>query len=299
MSSTIKRVIAVTSCKGGVGKSTVSMGLARALAARGHRVGLFDADMHGPSLPSQLPAGVSARGVAPAADGWSVAPLVHDGVACMSYGWIGRLAGAADDEDLDTRGAGTAGELAIQLLHTTAWGDLDYLVLDTPPGTGEVPRALAARGQLGGAVVVTTPSALAIADVVRGAALLAKFGVPVLGVVENMASFRCGGCGETHHPFGTTGLDAVLDAVGGDAPAFTLPIVAAGGDAAPLAPALDALVDALAAAPRQKPAAVFPRLAWHERPYWPDKMYFAAREKEKMLRKDVDFKITPPKLFQR
>ena len=144
--STIGRIIAVTSCKGGVGKSTVSFELARRLAARGHRVGLFDADVHGPSLPAQLPAAVSERGVAVAADGAAVLPLEHAGVACKSFGWLARLWGGDDGAAIDARGAGgDAGFLALQLLHTTAWGEKDFLVIDSPPGTGAVPRALAAR----------------------------------------------------------------------------------------------------------------------------------------------------------
>ncbi|EGB05289.1 hypothetical protein AURANDRAFT_5053, partial [Aureococcus anophagefferens] len=198
----IGRIVAVTSCKGGVGKSTVSFELAKRLAARGLRVGVFDADVYGPSLPTQVPDDVSARGVAASADGWTMEPAAHDSLALMSFGWLGRLMGESDDgEVIDPRGAGTAGELSVQLLHTTAWGDLDYLVVDTPPGTGEIPRALAARARFSGAVVVTTPSPLAIADVVRGVAMLAKFDVPILGVVENMATFTSD-CGKVYHPFG-------------------------------------------------------------------------------------------------
>ena len=185
----IGRIVAVTSCKGGVGKSTVSFELAKRLAARGLRVGVFDADVYGPSLPTQVPDDVSARGVAASADGWTMEPAAHDSLALMSFGWLGRLMGESDDgEVIDPRGAGTAGEFSVQLLHTTAWGDLDYLVVDTPPGTGEIPRALAARARFSGAVVVTTPSPLAFADVVKGIALFDEVDVPVVGVVENMGS---------------------------------------------------------------------------------------------------------------
>mmetsp|Transcript_5598 Transcript_5598/g.16486 ORF Transcript_5598/g.16486 Transcript_5598/m.16486 type:complete len:286 (+) Transcript_5598:165-1022(+) len=280
--STIQRVIAVTSCKGGVGKSTVSLALARRLARRGARVGLYDADVHGPSLPTQLP---RAGPVAPTADGWAMVPQTHEGLALMSFGLIEQLWGSGDE--IDPRGAGTAGELAVQLLHTTAWGALDYVVIDTPPGTGEVPRALAARAELAGAVVVTTPSDLAVADVVRGAAMLRKFGVPILGVVENMATFRCG-CGEVHRPFGTGGLDAVLEAAGGGAPSFSLPI-----NDARLDPHLDGLVDVLEGSPA-RPAA-FPALDWHEKPHWPDKLYFAGRGGARRHRIDSKFAITPPR----
>jgi len=294
----IGRIVAVTSCKGGVGKSTVSFELAKRLAARGLRVGVFDADVYGPSLPTQVPDDVSARGVAASADGWTMEPAAHDSLALMSFGWLGRLMGESDDgEVIDPRGAGTAGELSVQLLHTTAWGDLDYLVVDTPPGTGEIPRALAARAKFSGAVVVTTPSPLAIADVVRGVAMLAKFDVPILGVVENMATFTSD-CGKVYHPFGRGQLDAVVDAVarGGAAPeAFALPIVAAGAPRDPLAAPLDRLVDALEAAPPAE-AVALPQLLWHERPHWPDKLFFAAKGKDRVMRGDRDFKITPPRL---
>ena len=132
--SQIGRIIGVTSCKGGVGKSTVAFELARRLAGRGRRVGIFDADVHGPSLPTQL--GVDKR-AAPTADGWRMAPVESGGMKLMSFGFIGELWDSA--ADIDPRGAGGAGELAVQLLHTTDWGRLDDLIVDTPPGTGEIP----------------------------------------------------------------------------------------------------------------------------------------------------------------
>jgi Mrp family chromosome partitioning ATPase len=145
----IGRIIAVTSCKGGVGKSTVSFGIAARLAARGHRVGIYDADVNGPSLPTQVSVGSDA-GVSPAADGWSMPPLVHDnGLKMMSFGWLRSACGTpiwGSAAEVDPRGAGKPGALVVQLLHTTVWGELDYLIVDTPPGTGEIPMALAARG---------------------------------------------------------------------------------------------------------------------------------------------------------
>jgi ATP-binding protein involved in chromosome partitioning len=132
----IGRIIAVTSCKGGVGKSTVSFELASRLAARGQRVGLFDADVYGPSLPSQLP---RTFGVSPSEDGWSMLPLAHSGLQLMSFGFLRGKSGQPTwlpTAEVDPRAAGDPGALAVQLLHTTAWGDLDYLVIDTPPGTG-------------------------------------------------------------------------------------------------------------------------------------------------------------------
>ena len=296
----IGRIVAVTSCKGGVGKSTVSYELSRRLATRGRAVGLFDADVYGPSLPTQVPAEASAAGVAPSGDGWSMVPLEHEAMKLMSFGWLGKLMGATDGDAVDPRGAGTAGELGVQLLHTTEWGDLDYLVVDTPPGTGEIPRALAARAEFSGAVVVTTPSPLAIADVVRGVAMLAKFEVPVLAVVENMATFTCAGCGAAHHPFGTGMLEDVLAAVkrgsGAAAAAVSLPIVPADAPREPLASALDALVDVLEAAAPPPSATSLPQLSWHERPYWPDKIFFADKGKRRFMKSDLNFKITPPVL---
>ena len=174
--SSIGRLIAVTSCKGGVGKSTVSLELARRLAARGHRVGLFDADVHGPSLPAQLPQSVSEQRVQTDASGYAVLPLQHGGLRLMSFGWFSRLWNVHEDDEIRIGRS----MLCIQLLHTTEWGELDYLVIDSPPGTGEVPAALATRVPLTGALVVTTPSKLATADVVRGLRMLRRHAVPVL-----------------------------------------------------------------------------------------------------------------------
>ena len=283
--SSIGRIIAVTSCKGGVGKSTVSVGVAKQLAARGHRVGLYDADVHGPSLPSQVPVG-DRTGVSPSEDGWAMVPLVHDGIPMMSFGWFQDESGEPvwGAAEVDPRGGrGGAAEASVQLLHTTAWGELDYLIIDTPPSTGTIPMALAARGHLAGAVVVTTPSKLAAVDVVRGVSMLGRFAVPVVAVVENMASFRCGACGTEHFPFGRGHLKSVLASIaecGGDPnlPSFRLPIISADeADDSLLAPELDGQLDALALSLEQstsgREVVELPQLAWHERPNWPDKLY--------------------------
>jgi Mrp family chromosome partitioning ATPase len=150
--STVSKIIAVTSCKGGVGKSTVALAVAFELAARGHRVGLFDADVHGPSLPTLLPHAVCALSGKPrvALDkgGWEVRPFVqpthYDGsssgvvssVKVMSFGWLSKL--WLSREGAEVRSGHPPGQLAYQLLHSTQWGDLDYLIVDSPPGTGEV-----------------------------------------------------------------------------------------------------------------------------------------------------------------
>ena len=208
MSSSIGRLIAVTSCKGGVGKSTVSLELARRLAARGHRVGLFDADVHGPSLPTQLPL-ANGRHVQTDRSGYSVLPVEHDGLKLMSFGWFSQLWNVRPDDEIRIGRP----MLCVQLLHTTAWGELDYLIIDSPPGTGEVLTELATRVPLTGALVVTTPSKLAAADVVRGVRMLRRHAVPVVALIENMASFSCGGCGTVHHPFGRGHVEALRNEV--------------------------------------------------------------------------------------
>ena len=328
--STIGRIIAVTSCKGGVGKSTISVELARRLAVRGHRVGIFDADVYGPSLPTQLPASLSAQNVQLAQDGHSVVPLVHeaDGYAIkvMSFGWFARLWSPGvhtGGEVQDWRGSNpTPGvgmefgpdvrmlwiscratsrafarplpQLATKLLHTTAWGELDYLVVDSPPGTGGVAQALVAKVPLWGAVVCTTPSKLAKSDVVRGLAMLQRLHVPVLAVVENMASFQCGSCSEVHFPFGRTHLRDVLESVGpagravgssDTVPTFSLPIVPDADDARPdvhaaAATALVAQFDAMAESLERSSTTVATQtgvslphgLCSSERPHWPTEM---------------------------
>lgn len=270
-------------------------------------------DVHGPSLPSQIsitPAEGNNSGVSPAEDGWSMVPLVHDGLKLMSFGWFRNDCGTpiwGPTAEVDPRIAGKVGALAVQLLHTTAWGELDYLIIDTPPSTGEIPMALAARGHLAGAIVVTTPSKLAAVDVVRGVSMLGRFDVPVLAVVENMASFRCTACSEDHFPFGQGHLDSVLSSIvasGGssDVPSFRLPIVATddvSGSNSPLASEqLDALAKSLEQSTAGREIVHLPQLAWHERPNWPNKLYFASRTSshgaQTRQRADRAFKITPP-----
>ena len=255
----------------------MSLELARRLAARGHRVGLFDADLHGPSLPAQLPQ--LGPTVELSNGGYSVVPLEHEGVKLQSFGWFSQLWCRPGEQ------IRVPARIATALLHTTAWGDLDYLLIDSPPGTGEIPVALATRVPLTGALVVTTPSALATADVVRGVRMLERFGVPVLGVLENMSSFACG-CGQVHHPFGRGHVDEVLASIrprpgaradAGDVPAFSLPIVpdgATGGGA--IAPQLDAVAAALEAQPAPAPSALpWAELGFHELPHWPTEMAIA------------------------
>lgn len=195
----IGRLLTVTSCKGGVGKSTVSLELAFHLSRRGHRVGLYDADCHGPSLPTQLPEVVGdSKSMVLASDGRSVQPLEHGGVKLMSFGWFSRLWSRHPASEIRVRGP-----LATNLLQTTAWGELDFLLIDSPPGTGDIPTQIATQLPLTGAVVITTPSSLAIVDVVRGILHLRRLGVPILGLVENMSSFMCDGCDKVRNALST------------------------------------------------------------------------------------------------
>jgi Mrp family chromosome partitioning ATPase len=277
-----RRLIAVTSCKGGVGKSTVSANLAFRLAARGHRVGLYDADVQGPSLPTQFPE-IEDTKITLGDRGWSVMPLSYQGVKLMSFGWFAASWGVVDGEV-----RGNPAPLATQLLHTTEWGELDYLIVDSPPGTGDIPRALATQVPLHGALVVTTPSRLAVVDVVRGVRMLTRLNVPILAVVENMSSFRCDGCEREHFPFGSGHLDEVLASIGGGPSAaastasFRLPIVPADdgtdqaivGAASNMTSHFEAIamaVEAATAASDEPPAALPDRkkLPYHEMPHWP------------------------------
>ena len=199
-----------------------------------------------------------------------------NGVKMMSVGWLSGLS------DHNVRDGGEVrdshpGLLALKLLHTTKWGDLDYLLVDTPPGTGDVPHALAARAPLHGSVVVTTPSALAVADVVRGVRLLERLRVPIVALVENMATFSCDGCGAVHAPFGEGHADEVRARLGLSVPAFRLPIVAGGAAFSAESSTLDALADAIDAATADAaPVALPHELAFHELPHWPTEMATAA-----------------------
>ena len=191
----VKNIIAVASGKGGVGKSTTAANLALALAAEGARVGLLDADIYGPSMPIMM--GVSGR--PESLDGQNMEPLENYGVQVMSIGFL-----VDPDEAMIWRGP-MATQALDQLLRQTSWKELDYLIVDMPPGTGDIQLSLSQRVPMTGAVIVTTPQDIALADAKKGVAMFEKVGVPILGLVENMAVHVCSNCGHVEHIFGAEG----------------------------------------------------------------------------------------------
>jgi len=191
----VKNIIAVASGKGGVGKSTTAVNLALALASEGASVGLLDADIYGPSQPLMM--GVDARPVSD--DGSTMEPLENYGVQVMSIGFL-----IDRDEAMIWRGP-MAVQALEQLLRQTNWRDLDYLIVDMPPGTGDIQLTLSQRVPLTGAVIVTTPQDIALLDARKGIKMFEKVGVPILGVVENMAVHVCSNCGHVEHIFGSEG----------------------------------------------------------------------------------------------
>ncbi|MBV6425478.1 MAG: Iron-sulfur cluster carrier protein [Steroidobacteraceae bacterium] len=194
----VRNVVAVASGKGGVGKSTVAVNLALAWAAQGARVGVLDADIYGPSQPLML----GLEGQRPrVAGGKRIQPLTAHGVVAMS---IGFLIDAA--QPMVWRGPMVTQALT-QLLSDTDWGELDYLVVDMPPGTGDIQLTLAQRVPVSGAVIVTTPQHIAVADARKGLKMFEKVSVPVLGIVENMSLHVCSSCGHAEAIFGEGGGD--------------------------------------------------------------------------------------------
>jgi ATP-binding protein involved in chromosome partitioning len=193
----VKHLIAVASGKGGVGKSTTAVNLALALQAEGARAGLLDADIYGPSQPLML--GV-AEGTRPAQRGSQLLePIVAHGLQTMSIGYL-----LTENTPVVWRGPMASGALQ-QLLNQTAWDGLDYLVVDLPPGTGDIQLTLAQKTPLSGAVIVTTPQDIALLDAKKAIEMFRKVDVPVLGIVENMAVHICTNCGHTDHLFGEGG----------------------------------------------------------------------------------------------
>ncbi len=192
----VRNIVAVASGKGGVGKSTVAVNLALALAAEGASVGLLDADIYGPSQPQML----GLAGQRPeSADGKTLEPLLSHGVQGMSIGFL-----IDAEQPMVWRGPMVTQALE-QLLRDTRWRDLDYLIVDMPPGTGDIQLTLAQKVPVTGAVIVTTPQDIALLDARKGLKMFEKVNVPILGVVENMSTHRCSACGHEEHIFGGGG----------------------------------------------------------------------------------------------
>ncbi|MGY0557158.1 iron-sulfur cluster carrier protein ApbC [Lysobacter sp. A421] len=191
----VRNVIAVGSGKGGVGKSTTAVNLALALAADGAKVGVLDADVYGPSVPMML--GISGRPDSP--DGKSIEPMRAHGVEAMSIGFL-----VEQDTPMIWRGPMATSALS-QLLNETRWSDLDYLIVDLPPGTGDIQLTLAQKIPVAGAVIVTTPQDVATLDAKKALKMFEKVEVPVLGLIENMAVHVCSNCGHAEHVFGEGG----------------------------------------------------------------------------------------------
>ena len=191
----VKNIVAVASGKGGVGKSTTAVNLALALAAEGANVGILDADIYGPSQPMMM--GIEGR--PESADGQTMEPMENYGVQVISIGFL-----VDADQAMIWRGP-MATQALEQLLRQTRWRDLDYLLIDMPPGTGDIALTLSQRVPLTGAVIVTTPQDIALLDVKRGVEMFKKVGVPILGIVENMAVYHCPKCGHEEHIFGAEG----------------------------------------------------------------------------------------------
>jgi ATP-binding protein involved in chromosome partitioning len=191
----IKNIIAVASGKGGVGKSTTAVNLALALQAEGATVGILDADIYGPSIPRML----GCQGQPESADGKSLEPMVGHGIQSMSIGYL-----VEEDTPMIWRGPMVTQALE-QLLNDTRWKDIDYMVVDLPPGTGDIQLTLAQKIPVSGAVIVTTPQDIALLDARKGLKMFEKVEVPVLGVVENMSIHICSKCGHAEHIFGEGG----------------------------------------------------------------------------------------------
>ncbi|MCX7070154.1 MAG: iron-sulfur cluster carrier protein ApbC [Gammaproteobacteria bacterium] len=192
----VANVIAVASGKGGVGKSTVAVNLALALQAEGARVGIVDADVYGPSQPLML--GSKERPTSP--DGKRINPIIAHGLQAMSIGFL-----LKDDAQPAVWRGPMATQALMQLLTETVWDDLDYLVVDMPPGTGDIQLSLSQRVPVAGSVIVTTPQDIALLDARKGLEMFRKVGIPVLGVIENMATHICTNCGHEEAIFGAGG----------------------------------------------------------------------------------------------
>jgi ATP-binding protein involved in chromosome partitioning len=191
----VKNIIAVASGKGGVGKSTTAVNLALALSAEGASVGILDADIYGPSLPMML--GISGRPESKAEN--TIEPMEGHGLQASSIGFL-----INEDSPMVWRGPMVTSALE-QLLRQTRWRDLDYLIVDMPPGTGDIQLTLSQKVPVTGAVIVTTPQDIALLDARKGLKMFEKVGVPIIGIVENMSTYICPSCGHEEHVFGSGG----------------------------------------------------------------------------------------------
>src|SRR5690554_1609186 len=200
----VDRIIAIASGEGGLGESTVASNLAVALAAKGLKVGLLGGDVYGPSQPRML--GVSGRPSSP--DGHTILPLRNHGVTLMSLGLM-----ASEDEAIVWRGPMLMGA-RLQMMDQVEWRRLDVLPVDLPPGTVDLQMTLSQKFFVAGAVVVSTPQDIALMDARKGIDMFQRMDVPLFGLIENMASFICDGCGKEHHPFGHGGARAEAEKLG-------------------------------------------------------------------------------------
>lgn len=199
----VKNIIAVASGKGGVGKSTTAVNLALALAAEGARVGILDADIYGPSQPQMLGVGQRRPEVVGEAGKQQMLPINAYGIQSISMGYL-----VTEETPMLWRGPMATGALQ-QLLMQTRWDNLDYLIIDMPPGTGDIQITLAQKVPVTGAVIVTTPQDIALLDAKKGIEMFRKVNVPILGVIENMAIHTCSSCGHEEHIFGEGGGERI------------------------------------------------------------------------------------------
>lgn len=200
----VKHLIAVASGKGGVGKSTTTTNLALALASTGARVGILDADLYGPSQPRML----GLKGMPDSTDGKILEPMIGHGIQTMSIGFL-----VDDESPIIWRGPMITQALT-RLVYETRWDNLDYLIMDMPPGTGDIHLTMAQRMPVSGAVIVTTPQDIALLDALKGLKMFEKVNVPVLGIIENMSTHVCSECGHEEHIFGEGGARKMSEEAG-------------------------------------------------------------------------------------
>ncbi|WP_277621766.1 iron-sulfur cluster carrier protein ApbC [Kineobactrum sediminis] len=244
--NTIRHIIAVASGKGGVGKSTTAVNLALALQALGARTGLLDADIYGPSQQRML--GID-DGVKPEQQGGQfLLPVMAHGLKTMSMAYL-----SSERTPMVWRGP-MAGSALVQMLEQTLWGELDYLVIDMPPGTGDIQLTLSQKATVAGAVIVTTPQDIALLDARKGIEMFRKVDVPILGIVENMAVHICSQCGHAEHIFGTAGGEQVARDYG-------VPLLASLPLALSIREQTDAGTPTVAVAPESPEAALYMQAA--------------------------------------